>query len=433
MAMKLLAACLLGWASSIAAAPLGNETPEAPAINFGREQADVRRRVAESLLKLGDRAGLPEEPDTYEPIPKDSRWLTAPEARAAFAKALPKLEKRRWWRIGLDPARLEHPLREPASVISGCAAACRARLDGAERGLALARDAAAFLMWAQEQGGRGLFPFPASRGGKGGKPFSAAEHLFSDAERRGALNAVIHNGWVVEDLNSGGLQFDNAEAGVALLELYGVTRDARYLDSARRAADWAAARPVVPNWNYNSFSVYLLAKAFAVTNNPAYLDAATRKALLGVVPGQLTEGPRAGRWLDPHNAKPVYHYILLRALAQLAAVLPKQDPSRTEILRALQLGLRARNQDFVGPGACDKNKAMEALLLACRDLSAEKALLRESLSAEALDALGKWVSDQYLRGKVPLGPREWGLFLEAVVKPACPGEPGPFPAYAHAE
>jgi hypothetical protein len=404
--------CLLCLSSVAAAA--GQPATDA-------ELAAVRQKAAEHRLVLGGRAGEPEVPDTYLPIPKGGRWLTPSEAQGAFARTLPKIEKLRWWRIGLDPAQLQHALREPAAVVSGCAAACRAKLDGAERGLALAREAAEFLLWAQEQAGAGLYPFPYVRGGKGGKAFVAAEHNYADAERRGTLARMICNGWAIDDGNNGGLQFDNGEAGVAILELYAVTRDKRHLDSALRAAEWAAARPIAANWNYNSFSVYLLAHAYAATNRPAYLAAAVRKARLGVIPGQMTDGPRAGRWADPHNAKPVYHYIMLRALAQLAAVLPLSDPARPEVLRALGLGLRARNPDFLGPGACDRNKAMEALLLVCRTLKGEAELTRETRSTDALEALASLVSEEYRSGKLSLGPREWGLYLEAAARRPADG------------
>lgn len=379
------------------------------------ELAPIREKVAEVRRTLGDRAGVPETPDKYQAVPKEARWLTAAEAKAAFAKANPKLENLRWWKIGVDPTTLAHALREPAAVISGCVAAHRAGLDDAERSLLTAKDAAEFLLWAQGQADTGVFPFPSARGVVGNKAFLASEKYFAKAEREGRLDQVIRNGWAIDDAGNGGLQFDNAEAGVAMLELYEVTHDAKHLDSARKAADWAATRPVVPNWNYNSFSVHLLAKAFEVTHGRQYLDAATRKALLGVIPGQLTDGPRAGRWLDPHNAKPEYHYIMMRGLAQLAAVMPKDDPARPEVMRALKLGLRARNQDFTGPGVPTKNKSMEALLLVNRAFAGEKDFLRDSLSVEALDALGKLVSAQSLRGSDPLGPREWGLFLEFIV------------------
>lgn len=379
------------------------------------ELAATREKVAEVRRALGDRAGIPETPDKFQTVPKDARWLTAAEAKSAFAKANPKLDKMRWWKVGLDPATLTHSLREPAAIIAGCVAARRAGLNDSERSLAIAKDAAEFLLWAQAQAGTGGFPFPSARGVKGDKAFLAAENYFRRAEQEGRLDQVIRNGWAIDDAGNGGLQFDNAEAGTAMLELYKATQDARFLDSARKAADWAATRPVVENWNYNSFSVYLLAMAFEVTHERKYLDVATRKALLGVIPGQLTDGPRAGRWLDAHNAKPEYHYIMLRGLAELAAVMPKDDPARPEVVRSLQLGLRARNQDFTGPGVPTKNKPMEALLLVNRTFAGEKEFLRDSLSLEALDALGKLVSDQYLRGDAPLGPREWGLFLEFAV------------------
>ena len=373
----------------------------------------VRQRVAEYTSKLGDKAGLPEEPDKFTPIPKDGRWLTAAEARAAFIPAQPILEKLRWWKIGLDPAKLEHALREPAAVASGCVHAVFAGLDGAAKSLELAREAGDFLLWAQEQAGSGVFPFPTATSSNS-RPFLAAKKIRERAEREGRTEGMVRNGWAIDDLSDGGLQFDNGEAGTAVLELYEATGDAKYLAAARRSADWAMARPIAPNWNYNSFSVHLLARTYEVTGEAKYLEAAKRKALLGVIPGQLTSGPRAGRWVDQHNAKPAYHYIMMRGLAALAGVLPAEDPARADVMRCLALGLRARNQDFLGPGAANKDKAMEALLLIERSLPNESAL-RDSLCAEALDALGKLVSEQFRHGSAPLGPREWGMFLEHVV------------------
>lgn len=374
----------------------------------------VRQRVAEYAATLGDKAGIPEEADQFIPIPRDGRWLTAAEARAAFLPAQPRLEKARWWKIGLDPARLDHPLREPAAVASGCVHAYLAGLDGAAKSLELAREAGDFLLWAQAQAGTGVFPFPTATGVTS-RPFLTAKKIRERAEREGRAEGMVRHGWLVDDLGDGGLQFDNGEAGIAMFELYEATGEARYLDSACKAADWAITRPIVPNWNYNSFSVHLLARACEVTGEVRYLEAAKRKALLGVIPGQLTTGSRAGRWVDQHNAKPAYHYLMMRGLAALAGVLPPDDPARTPVMRCLALGLRARNQDFLGPGAANKDKAMEALLLVQRMLPNETSLVRDSLSAEALDALGRLVSEQYRHGSAPLGPREWGMFLESIV------------------
>ena len=377
--------------------------------------AIVRAAVADSLRALGEKAGVPEVADKYPPVPKDARWLTAAEVQPGFSKYFDKLEKMRWWRIGTDPTKLTQPLRAPASVLAGNVAAARAQLDGGERSIVVATEAAEFLMWAQEQAGTGLYPFPAARGKTDDKAMAVADAFLAKAEQAGKLGNIVHHGWAIEDGDGGGLQFDNAECGVAMFELYEFTHDDRVLASARKAADWAAVRPLVSNWNYNSFSVWLLAKAHAVTGDAAYLAAAKKKALLGVIPGQLTEGPHAGRWLDPHNARPAYHYIMLRALAQLAAVLPKDDTDRTAIVQSLKLGLAARNQEILTQGVMTKDKAMETLLLLSEVFASDPNFLRESKTSAALDTLGRFVSAEALHGKqFPLGPREWGMFLAHV-------------------
>lgn len=376
----------------------------------------VREAAAAARRALGDQAGVPEVADKFQPVPKGGKWLSPAEAQPGFTPHAAPLEKLIWWRVGLDPARLTQPLRAPASLLSGCVTVCRAKLDGAERALVLANDAADFLIWAQAQAGSGVFPFPVARGTSSARAMEAATGFFSKAEKAGKLDQIVRNGWAYDDLGDGGLQFDNGECGVAMFELYELTRDTKHLDSARKAADWAATRTLCPNWNYNSFSVYLLAKAFAVTGEKSYLAAARKKALVGVIPGQLTDGPHAGRWMDAHNARPAYHYIMLRALGQLAAVMPKNDPDRGEVLRSLTLGLHARNQEILTKGVMNKEKSIEALLLIQQWFSEEKAFLKESLSTEALDVLGKFVSEQSRRGNSPLSPREWGLLLEAAKK-----------------
>lgn len=375
--------------------------------------AAVRAAAATVRHDLGEQAGLPEVADKFLPVPKGGRWLSPTEAQRGFTPHFAQLERLIWWRVGLDPTKLVQPLRAPASLIMGCVAVCRGKLDGAERSLALAKDAAEFLLWAQTQAGTGGFPFPAARGTSSARAMEAATSFLNQAEKRGKLDQIVRNGWAFDDLGDGGLQFDNGECGVALFELYELTRDVKYLTSARKAADWATARTLCPNWNYNSFSVYLLAKAFAVTGEKSYLEAARKQALLGVIPGQLADGPRAGRWMDAHNARPAYHFIMLRALGQLAAVLPREDPARAEVVRALTLGLRARNQEIVTQGVMNKDKAIESLLLVSRWFSEDKKMLRESLTTDALDVLGRLVSEQSRRSQSPLSPREWGLFLEA--------------------
>jgi hypothetical protein len=84
-------------------------------------------------------------------------------------------------------------------------------------------------------------------------------------------------------------------------------------------------------------------------------------------------------------------------------------------MKSLRRGLEARNKDFLTSGAPNKDHAMQALLLVEAALPGEEGL-RESRSADALDALGRLVSEQARRGGSPLGPRAWGQFLAHVIK-----------------
>ena len=115
--------------------------------------------------------------------------------------------------------------------------------------------------------------------------------------------------------------------------------------------------------------------------------------------------------MDPHNARPAYHYIIMQSLAALAHELPGDHAHRAEILSALSLGLKARNSEMVSQGVMNKDHAIETLLAVNREFSGDAAFLRETRSAEALDVLARLVSEEARRGKQPLSPGGWGRFL----------------------
>lgn len=381
------------------------------ALNRG-DAAAVQALTAAERARLGEKAGVPEVADVHQKAPVGAAWIETATAQRGFTPHFDRLRQMAAaWRPGLDPTRMTQALRAPAAVISGCAAIAQGGLEGRTEALSLATELADFLIWTQDQAGAGCFPFPAARGTSQDRAMQVATRFLEKAEQAGKLEETVRNGWAFEDHGDGGLQFDNAECGIALLELHALSRDPRHLAAALKAADWAMARPLCTNWNYNAFSVHLLAKAHSVSRDPRHLDAALKKALLGVIPGQLSDGPHAGRWMDAHNARPDYHYIMMGALAELAAQLPAENPQRAPVLSALQRGLTARNAEFTTLGVMTKDKAMEALLLVQECFSDDPAFLESTHTRAALEILGAYVSEEHRRGKLPLGPRAWGQFL----------------------
>lgn len=394
---------------------LGELKTKLVAAQRGKDPAAVRAVVADSLRVFGDQAGLPEVKDVYRPLAPGAQLFSPDRVAEVFGPYADHVERIRWWKVGLDPSKLNHALRETATVTRACLAAARAEPGLAARLLPVARECGDFMLWAQAEAGTGVIPFPALRSGSG-RSFEVSERYLNGLEKSGQLASVVRNGWIGADpAEDGGLQFDNGLGGCALLELYATTRDRRYLDGALKAADWAVASPVVPNWNYNSISLQLLSQAYAATRDERYLSAARRKFLFGVQPGQLVEGPRAGRWADAHNARPAYHYIMVRSLASFLVVLPKDDADRAGVLGCLRLALRARNPEFSAKGIMNVDSSIEALVAVER----LPASLREELGpcgvAEALDILERYAAYGVMQGKSSVGPEACALLLERAV------------------
>ncbi|HCN28635.1 MAG TPA: hypothetical protein DIT64_07685 [Verrucomicrobiales bacterium] len=161
----------------------------------------------------------------------------------------------------------------------------------------LLRGTASVLLRLQQP--QGHFPFPDLRG---------KNIRFGDMTTKHLQNGTIEiqDGWIITPDPDGGSQFDTGVCGVALLRAGEFLKEEGYLAAGRRAAEWAAKQKCCANFNYNAFSVSLLARA-------GMKEAALEKFRVGVAPGQA----KNGRWLDAHNARTVYHVIILRALADL--------------------------------------------------------------------------------------------------------------------
>lgn len=379
-----------------------------------KNQAGVDRLSSQLIASLGDKAGDPETPDVFRPDSPQAPALQPTEIPGAFDAYLYRLSNpgEQFWANRPAPTELPGPLRAIAGVITGALAARRAGCHEPDKLLSIVRSAGDYLLWAQARGGRGVFPVPDLRGKTGRVP-ELTERFLARAGREGILDQVLVNGWIVDDRGAGDLQFDNGLCGAALLDLSEATHDARYLASARAAADWAVACPVVTNWNYNAFSIFLLAEAHRVTRESKYLDAAREKARLGVYPGQLTAGPRAGRWADPHNARLVYHYIICRGLGALLRELPEGDPDLPRCRAALELALQARNAEILKQGVANPETVLEVLARLAIWFPPSSNRLADCGRGEALNLLGRYAKEGLLRKKLLVPPNAWGLCLEA--------------------
>lgn len=281
----------------------------------------VQGACAALAKALGDQAGRPDEWGAGERV--ELITLSPSDAVNLFINAL-ESEKKGLRDISAGKTVGNNMLRFYGNIIQGCCEARPAVEKFRPEKLAeldhLVAGAGQILLRLQQPDG--LFPFPDLRG----QNIRFGEMI--EKQLAGHPEAV-KEGWVVEADPEGGTQFDTGVCGTALLAAGAMYKRAEWTQAGRRAADWALKQPCVSNFNYNSFSVGLLARAFQATGEARYLEGAIHKCEVGVRPGQATNG----RWLDPHNARTVYHLIILNALQDLAAALPPERKRERETVR----------------------------------------------------------------------------------------------------
>ena len=310
--------------------------PKLDAAMKSDDAAAVRAVTAEMLAILGDQAGVPDgrragskaAPKTFSEAEGTKLFLDAlkgeTELNRTLSEGRPLPDKMaRTYAYILQGVVMIRPFAEkhqPGDL---------AALDKLTRGLA-------GILIAMQQP-EGHFPFPDLRGNN---------IRFGDMITKGLAEGKIEvrDGWVVTPDPTGGSQFDTGLSGTALLLAGQLHGNDEWKRAGLRAADWALGQPCCANFNYNAFSVSLLAHAARVTGDAKYLDGALRKFRVGVAPGQAPNG----RWLDAHNARSVYHLIILRALGDLATALPAEK--RREVDAVAKPAIRAMLDEFDAMG-----------------------------------------------------------------------------------
>lgn len=378
-----------GW--SMAGQPLFHPTPEmkarepelrerlTTAMKSG-DAAAVRAVTADMLTVLGDQAGVPDgrraghrpAPLTLDEAAATRLFLDALKSQGkavrdlSAGKPLPNQMARLYAGI-LDSVVTIRPFVEkhqPQSL---------AELDK------LATGTAAVLLALQQP--EGHFPFPDLRG----KNIRFGDMIEKQAQR-GAVE--IQEGWVITSDPDGGTQFDTGVCGTALLLAGRLYQNAAWKNAGLRAAEWALAQSCCANFNYTAFSVSLLAHAFQITGERKYLDGALTKFRVGIAPGQAPNG----RWLDAHNARTVYHVIILRALGDLASALPADQ--RSEVEAVIEPALAALLDEWDAMGI-----TVEALpeLLILSSLRPEDGRLKKAIQTMAASLVSKSTDGQRVK------------------------------------
>ncbi len=319
--------------------------------------ADAVRRA------WGDRAGVPEHA---------ARFLIPPDFGEGVGREQALSLWRDAWRDGLErnsvpavhrPDTTHRLLRETAYVVMGGSAGLRHGAGPAEDIRRELDRRTAYLLAVQRPDG--LFPFADLRGTD--SPFAP---ILDSHYRRWPEDFV--DGFVVEDHEDGGLQFDNGVCAVALVRAYEAGGSPRCLEAARRACEWTLTRPIVVNWNYNAFSVWALACYSRAARDTRFLAPAIERLRLGVLPGQLP----SGRWADPHNARTVYHAILLRAMAELYGILPEHESVRPVLKEAIRRADRVLVEEICTRGATDADHSLSALCAVDRAIGPDPSRAR---------------------------------------------------------
>ena len=306
----------------------------------GGEPAAIATAEAEVRQALGPYAGVPEAAEKLNP-----RGTKAPRPSPADYRKL--TERMSTLASGSDRAKANRmELRNAAYLAIGLLAMVEADLPDASAYRKQAATELDFLV--ARQAPEGFFPYPADP--------VAPPHLQAAAKQFAREHPEkVRNGFIYADED--GAQFDTGCAAYALGYGYQVLKQDRFLKAARKAGDWALRFPLSPNWNYNSFSVWHLAKLAEVTGERQYRDGAVRLATLGVLPGQMENG----RWSDQHNARAVYHWIMVRGLTALVRVLPEGDPQAKAIRDKTRLAVEARVNDVLRDGGSNDDQAYVAL------------------------------------------------------------------------
>ncbi len=302
------------------------------AINI-QNDTDICRLKKEIIVKLGKYCGVPQDRPSYIKE-KNTQLPDIKLITQLWLQTIQKQMKNTIWKYceeARQNGKTEQRLRTSNRWVRADLITADIGIGDKEEIILSARTGLDYLVSHQSSNGVFGYPYNIDRNDPIGKN---NKKLLDEAMKRNIT--ILEKGWIIDDLGTGALQFDNGETAAILLHGYEVTHENKYLDSAKKALEWSMKRPLVINWNYNSYPAWALARMYRLTNEKPYLETATKFFKYGVLPGQLDDG----HWFDPHNAMSTYQSLMLRNLTEYYLALKQaKDPYADEIKKDIIAGI----------------------------------------------------------------------------------------------
>lgn len=367
----------------------------------------------QAKIVLGTESGQPETADNYSTLNSNTTWLSIPNALLASRALIgaDSISYTQTWRLckgELPPAYLPHsvPLRAGAEISIGLIRIALAETDIARRNL--------YLQWATEgldslltmQLPNGAFPFPDLRT-YNDPVYTPIINNYMQSLGSDSVNVLV-NGWIIDDSGTGEFKFDAGVIGGAFAEAFLLTGDTNYRNAALATAAYLDTLRMNTNYNYNTFQSCGIAFGYALApNNSGWTMNADTILRYSVLPGQLVNG----RWMDGHNARSVYHGIIIHNVSATLLYAPATNQWQDTLSEMLCSALR----NFIAyENACEASTGFDGLLRAWRlDTSIVPQLLHDSLT----DLIGQYINNAVSTGGDYLDVYTMGLYLDLLTNP----------------
>lgn len=372
----------------------------------GLAQIDSISSAAKTIFST--EAGQPDNQEVYTALSTNTSWLSLNAAltlsrQLIAADSLVYVNIHRTCKGELPPMYQPHavPLRAGAEVCSGLIRIANAETDLARRNL--------YLQWAKQgldslltmQLPNGAFPFPDLRP-YGDPVFTPIINNYLQSLGADSVNVLI-NGWIIDDRGTGEFKFDAGVIGGVFAEAYQFTGDTNYRNAALRTASYCDTLRMNINYNYNTFQAYALSFGYILDpQNTDWLLNTDTILRYSVLPGQISNG----RWMDGHNAKSVYHNIIIHNTAATLMNANASNPHFDTLSDMLNDALRNFLTQYY---ACNASVGFDGLLRAWK---LGTNIVPQSLHDSIGDVIGNYINRAAVDGAF-LDVYTMGLYLDA--------------------